>query len=610
MYSSQTLVSDGTVQRVDLSIEFLVREDIRVFVDDALLPANGYSWTWVSATAITLNQPVHNRGVINIRRVTAYDTIKHIFEVGGAVFKDRNVDENFRQVLYWCQDFIEGKSFTDVWNDLNMHGYRILNLGAAVDPHDAVPLGQYQADALGAWQASRVAQTLNAESMDKLNTVEGYSTAMREVLESNDTNLEVAFPDGSRIPTVAKRTVALTSAVSSVNGKIGNVVVGETYIDIRTFGVIVPATVEDAKALTTAEAAALNTAVYDAIAQLPRGSTLYIPPNCKWNNLQGVVYPAMPEYCKIIDDSGYDARYGGIWQSATVEWYKTSDSATTTGGTNGNTHTIRGNYHPAWVIDNDAPAYTGGARSSIVYRFTGSEDMAQFSADRTKQGSESIGVRTYGTLASGGATAFHIGLQSSNTPNAVAFNTGFSTGTSFSFGKALKPPAQTEEQWKASTHTTRYVQPAEHTGAFTKMWYLGTNLTYRQDIQQDGTIICTNKDGRVYRITAGGAQYGLYKHVVKPPVNSTINAGTSAAHYSNVAAVDALTLTLPKAVEGMTFTVSQDTTQVVTLKTNAADVFVGLTTKMLSGAVGSTVTVTAITPTIWSFSRTGTWTDS
>ena len=109
MYSSQTLVSDGTVQRVDLSIEYLDKQDIKVFVDDALLPSGGYAWTWVSDTAITLNQPVHNRGVINIRRVTVYDTIKHIFEVGGAVFKDRNVDENFRQVLYWCQDFIEGK---------------------------------------------------------------------------------------------------------------------------------------------------------------------------------------------------------------------------------------------------------------------------------------------------------------------------------------------------------------------------------------------------------------------------------------------------------------------------------------------------------------------
>ena len=171
MYSSQTLVSDGTVNRVDLSIEYIDKSDIQVFVDDALLPTNGYAWTWASDMAINFNQPVRLGSVINIRRNTAYDNIKHTFEVGGAVFKDRNVDENFRQVLYWCQDFIEGKSIEDVWNNLNMHGFRITNIGTAVDSYDVVSLGQYQADAMGAWQASRIAQQTNAQSIEKLNTV-------------------------------------------------------------------------------------------------------------------------------------------------------------------------------------------------------------------------------------------------------------------------------------------------------------------------------------------------------------------------------------------------------------------------------------------------------
>ena len=262
MYSSQTLVSDGTVQRVDLSIEFLVREDIRVFVDDALLPANGYSWTWVSDTAITLNQPVHNRGVINIRRTTAYDNIKHVFEVGGAVFKDRNVDENFRQVLYWCQDFIEGKSIEDVWNNLNMHGFRITNIGTAIDSYDAVSLGQYQADAMGAWQASRIAQQTNAQSIEKLNTVEGYSTAMRTVMESDDITLDVPFPDGSFIPTVAKRTVGLTSAVTSVNGEIGDVKVKGVIITCTSLGFSTDPTVDNTPML----AALLNTAMAKDVA--------------------------------------------------------------------------------------------------------------------------------------------------------------------------------------------------------------------------------------------------------------------------------------------------------------------------------------------------------
>ena len=264
MYSSQTLVSDGTVTRVDLSIEYLVKEDIKVFVDDALLPTNGYAWTWASDTAINFNQPVRLGSVINVRRATAYDKIKHIFEVGGAIFKDRNVDENFRQVLYWCQDFIESKSITDVWNDLNMHGYRILNLGAAKDPYDAVPLGQYQADAMGAWEASRTAQRLNELSMQKLAETQGYSSAMQLVLESDDTTLDVPFPNGSSIPTVAKRTVALTSAVTSVNGEIGDIIVKGTVVSCTSLGFSTDPTVDNTPMLSALLGSAMSSdiAVY------------------------------------------------------------------------------------------------------------------------------------------------------------------------------------------------------------------------------------------------------------------------------------------------------------------------------------------------------------
>ena len=199
MYSSQTLVSDGTVNRVDLSIEYLDKQDIQVFVDDALLPSGGYAWTWASDTAINFNQPVRLGSVINIRRTTAYDNIKHIFEVGGAVFKDRNVDENFRQVLYWCQDFIEGKSIKDVWNNLNMHGYRVTNLGVAVDSYDAVSLGQYQADALGAWNAKRDA-TLAKEAA--FNEAVKAANSAREASDYLDT-LQNAILDAETAKTMA-----------------------------------------------------------------------------------------------------------------------------------------------------------------------------------------------------------------------------------------------------------------------------------------------------------------------------------------------------------------------------------------------------------------------
>ena len=68
----------------------------------------------------------------------------------GAVFKDESVDENFLQLLYLTQEAKEGSGATDLYTDLNMHGYVIHNHGPALLDDDLITYGQVLNDSAGA----------------------------------------------------------------------------------------------------------------------------------------------------------------------------------------------------------------------------------------------------------------------------------------------------------------------------------------------------------------------------------------------------------------------------------------------------------------------------
>lgn len=81
------------------------------------------------------------------------DAMKNIFN-GQAEFTDESMDENFKQLLWLAQEYGEGSGLHDVFSNINMHSYKITNVGRATDDDDVVTFGQYKDDALGAWQAA------------------------------------------------------------------------------------------------------------------------------------------------------------------------------------------------------------------------------------------------------------------------------------------------------------------------------------------------------------------------------------------------------------------------------------------------------------------------
>lgn len=155
-YSLQREVSDGSLQYVNITIKYFDKKDLFVYKDGLVVPKTSdepsaeWSYVW-DGDRIKINKVVPIGAEILVRRKTPYAEPMHIYHQG-AVFKDSTMDDNFLQMLFINQENAEGLTSTDFYDDLDFHGYRLKNVGAAKVGTDAVPYSQYVADALGAGQ--------------------------------------------------------------------------------------------------------------------------------------------------------------------------------------------------------------------------------------------------------------------------------------------------------------------------------------------------------------------------------------------------------------------------------------------------------------------------
>lgn len=155
-YSTQRATSDGTLQNLSLEIKFIDRVNVAVFVDD-VPQVPGVDFEWVDDTIIHFTNPVPNGSEVLLQRNTALANVLNIFTLG-AVFDNPTMDENFQQLLYIAQEAREGSTLEEVFRNLNMHGFRIQNLGAGTEPGDAINWQQYMDDSLGAGGARVAAE--------------------------------------------------------------------------------------------------------------------------------------------------------------------------------------------------------------------------------------------------------------------------------------------------------------------------------------------------------------------------------------------------------------------------------------------------------------------
>lgn len=139
-YSVQREVSNGTLTLLSISIEYFDRSEISVYFDGVV---NARQWAWVGTVdkALSFTPAVANGVEVSVRRSTDISVVRHDF-VGGAAFTDPVLDENFKQVLHIAQEAKEGSTLGDLFQDLDFHGNKAVNVGAGSAAGDAVNVGQ------------------------------------------------------------------------------------------------------------------------------------------------------------------------------------------------------------------------------------------------------------------------------------------------------------------------------------------------------------------------------------------------------------------------------------------------------------------------------------
>lgn len=163
-YSIQRAVSDGSLTRIVLTVEYLSKDDIGVYINGVIIPEGTdetYVWNW-DGDDIVFASPVPSGVEVMIRRDTDKSSIMNLFS-GRAEFSNKTMDDNFKQLLFIAQEYSEGVGLNNVYNDVDLHGYKLINVGEAENDNDALTYGQYKEEVQGTYQNAQLAKT-SAES--------------------------------------------------------------------------------------------------------------------------------------------------------------------------------------------------------------------------------------------------------------------------------------------------------------------------------------------------------------------------------------------------------------------------------------------------------------
>lgn len=184
-FSWQEQVKPAGTQDIQCDIEYLDKSYIHVYLDGAETTA----FTWTSPTNIRLNSPLSAETVVLLIRKTEREYL-YIEFASGAPFIEGNVDTQNTQLLHLAQELVEGRYIEGFYGDINMHRYRITNLGDPSNARDAA--NKQYVDAGDA----RLDQRIDAE---RVAWVAGVADEARirkaadDVLDVRTTNLEQTY---------------------------------------------------------------------------------------------------------------------------------------------------------------------------------------------------------------------------------------------------------------------------------------------------------------------------------------------------------------------------------------------------------------------------------
>jgi hypothetical protein len=139
-FSTQRVTSDGSLVLLTVALEYFDRTEIAVLFDGVV---DVYPWAWVGDTEATISFTPAVPGTVEVMLVRSTDLaeVRHNFTLG-AKFTTESLDEDLLQILHIAQEARENATIEEVFHNLNMHGYRIVNIGDGIDPQDAPSMAQ------------------------------------------------------------------------------------------------------------------------------------------------------------------------------------------------------------------------------------------------------------------------------------------------------------------------------------------------------------------------------------------------------------------------------------------------------------------------------------
>ena len=190
-------IGDGNTTRYSIQFEYLNESDIKVSLQEpgqAAQPTTAF--TFANATTIQLNAAPTAGYEVRIFRETSNDTLISKFFAGSAI-RAVDLNRNFEQTLFSVQEvlarFID-RTQAIFQNNVDLGGFKIVNLGDGTDANDAVNKSQLDA-------------TQNANDQALANSVTAATTQA--------TNAGTSATNASNSATAASNSA--TSAASSAS---------------------------------------------------------------------------------------------------------------------------------------------------------------------------------------------------------------------------------------------------------------------------------------------------------------------------------------------------------------------------------------------------------
>ena len=109
-YSTQSVVSDGTLSTIVLGIKYVLRDNIYLRIDGVETPQtgapSGYTWSFLDASTIRVLPVVPTGITVEVYRRTDITGMYNVFSQN-AQFDEGTIDENNTQLLYIAQEYLE-----------------------------------------------------------------------------------------------------------------------------------------------------------------------------------------------------------------------------------------------------------------------------------------------------------------------------------------------------------------------------------------------------------------------------------------------------------------------------------------------------------------------